>query len=197
MEEERDKKEECNNSSCCQPETNDSVSCCGSQSSGKPSIRILKSVLFFVIVLAAITMAANTIISRNNPSKKNVICGIKIEDIVSLNKIASDKDFIFIIISGEKMNRIEKVSAAINNVAGIITKNGLRVGIFTLDKDSEDSRSISKANNISIFPAVLTLGKDRGGVVIQGEITEAKLMEGYKNIMSQPTCTPGGTCCPK
>ena len=205
----------CSDPSKCQPEDKDdnrgSAPCCGPGASGGgcSSLKIIKSIIFFVVVFVAIGMAGRSIFTNQTKSDQpwaenkdaksmdeRILCGVNIQNIGSLNDLAVDKDFVFLVVPGEDKNELVDVSIVVDKVSKKISEKGTRVGVFNLDRGSEDYDRIIKFNKINSFPAVLAMGKGCGSMVIQGEITEEKLMEGYTSASKPSFSTPGGRCCP-
>ena len=78
----------------------------------------------------------------------------------------------------------------------IESKAGLKCGLFTLKAGSRDYDQI--ATQMSL-PCVVALVKGRGMSEVSGEITEAKLVQGFVAASSAAGCDPsaGAGCCPK
>ncbi len=66
---------------------------------------------------------------------------------------------------------------------------GIRFGIFTLKTNSRDYEQFAKA---STLPGVLAMVKGRGMNTVSGDITEAKLIQGYVAAAR----VAGSACCP-
>ena len=66
---------------------------------------------------------------------------------------------------------------------------GIKLGIFTLKTSSRDYEQFAKA---SALPGVLAMVKGRGTSTVSGDITEAKLIQGYVAAAR----VAGSGCCP-
>jgi hypothetical protein len=80
--------------------------------------------------------------------------------------------------------------------ARTIEAKGIKCGLFTLKAGSADYDQIAKQMSV---PGVLALVKGRGMSAVSGEVTEAKLLQGYVAASSASKCGPGAGagCCPK
>ena len=73
---------------------------------------------------------------------------------------------------------------------------GVKCGLFTLKPGTRDYDQVAKQMAV---PGVLALVKGRGMSAVSGEVTEAKLLQGYVAAGSAGGCGPGAGagCCPK
>ena len=72
---------------------------------------------------------------------------------------------------------------------------GIKCGLFTLKPGCADYDQIAKQMQA---PGVLALVKGRGMSAVSGEVTEAKLLQGYVAAGSASCCSSGSpSCCPK
>jgi hypothetical protein len=80
--------------------------------------------------------------------------------------------------------------------ARTIEAQGKKIGLFTLKPGSPDYDQIAKQMSV---PGVLTIVKGRGMSAVSGDITEAKLVQGFVAASSAGGCGPsaGAGCCPK
>ena len=71
----------------------------------------------------------------------------------------------------------------------------MKCGLFTLKPGSPDYEQIAKQMTV---PGVLALVKGGGMSAVSGEVTEAKLLQGYVAAGSAGACGPGASpgCCP-
>ena len=78
----------------------------------------------------------------------------------------------------------------------IESKAGLKCGLFTLKAGSRDYDQIAAQMSV---PGVLAMVKGRGMSAVSGDITEAKLVQGFVAASSAGGCGPsaGAGCCPK
>ena len=129
----------------------------------------------------------------------SVLCGRALKSIASLNKVAADKDAVFILLPGKDRKGAEAASRRIEAAIEKIESRGIRVAAFTLDKGVGDHALLVERFSITSFPSVLALGKGCGAAAVSGEITEAKLLRAFV-LASQPrsgcgtSCGPSSTC---
>ncbi len=107
--------------------------------------------------------------------------------IAELNTVASNLDAVFVFLPGK-----ESISAItpMQNAARAIKSKGLKCGLFTLKAGSPDYDRI--ATQMSL-PGVLAMVKGRGTSAISGDITEAKLVQGFVAASSAGGCCSGGS----
>jgi hypothetical protein len=81
-------------------------------------------------------------------------------------------------------------------VRTIESKAGKKCGLFTLKSGSPDYDQIAAQMSV---PGVLAIVKGCGMSPISGDITEAKLVQGFVAASSAGGCGPsaGAGCCPK
>ncbi len=109
------------------------------------------------------------------------------------NKYANS-DFIFVILPGSA----DSTKAADQTVAGTIEKikgDGAVVDVFTLSPQDPEFQITADRVKILKFPAILLLSATGNGAIINGDITETKLLQAYLTV--QQACVPGSACCPK
>lgn len=114
--------------------------------------------------------------------------GPPLDSLASLNKLAADKDAVFILIADkDKSDLVKVIEAAVKKVRS----NGSRVSGFNLKQGTPDYTRY--AQQLS-GPGVLTMVKGRGSSTVSGDITEAKLLQAFVTA-SRPrsSCCPGGS----
>ena len=202
MDLEKDKKKEeescCADSSCCsssQPEEQSADGCVPSSHlrGRKNSLSSkIKNILFVIVILAAVGVAAMSLLKKNrvesevktkNRTDTNTasqkLCGSTLDSLISLNKVAADKDFVFILLPGRKTEETGKAADIIEQTSELISQKGTRMAKFTLETDSPDYQKLVSHYNINEFPAVLAMGKGCDPEIITGKITKQKLLAGY------------------
>lgn len=123
--------------------------------------------------------------------------GTSIGALAELNTVAAKTDAVFIFLPGKDGAAGNPPSALMKGAASMIeSKAGLKCGLFTLKAGSRDYDQI--AAQISV-PGVLAMVKGRGMSAVSGEITEAKLVQGFVAASSGGGCGPSAAagCCPK
>ncbi len=116
-----------------------------------------------------------------------LIWGMELHSLASLGKVAADVDAVFVILADEDKQDMQPVT---RTAAEKIQAGGSRIRVFTLEKKSSDYARLAKQFSI---PCVLMMVKGRGSTVVSGEITEAKLLQGFV-AASRPrsACGPAG-----
>lgn len=110
-----------------------------------------------------------------------------------LNTVAAKTDAVFIFVPGKDGASDKTPSATIRGAARTIeSKAGFRCGLFTLKAGSRDYDQIVAQMSV---PGVLALVKGRGMSAVSGEITEAKLVQGFVAASSSGGCGAGGGGC--
>lgn len=208
---EKDEKKEvdscCTDSSCCMPIEDDegkAKNICGQSSLSK-----IKTFIFVIIMLAAVGIAAMSILKKGSEESNketaekfntNIasldICGPQLESLNSLNDVAKDYDFVFMLLPGANKEETAAVASVIEKTAKTISKNGTKVGNFTIKTDSDDYEKLVTSYGIDSFPAILAMRKGCGSTIVTGDITEEKLLAGYVRASKPATCGPK-PCGPK
>jgi hypothetical protein len=113
----------------------------------------------------------------------------------NISKKYTNSDFIFVILPGST----DSTKAADQTVAGTIEKikgDGAVADVFTLSPQDPEFQITADRVKISKFPAILLLSATGYGAIINGDITETKLLQAYLTV--QQACVPGNSgCCPK
>jgi MYXO-CTERM domain-containing protein len=114
-----------------------------------------------------------------------------------LNTVAANTDAVFVFLPGNEFASSNPPLTPMNGAARAIESNaGKKCGLFTLKAGSRDYDQLAVQVGV---PAVLAMVKGRGMSAISGDITEAKLVQGFVAASSAGGCGPsaGAGCCPK
>ena len=120
--------------------------------------------------------------------------GQPLEALGDLNaeSITNDSAFLYLPVAGVSD---ESIRSEIEAAARKAQAQGLTTGLFTLSEESEDYVTLAGQTPV---PCVLALVRGGGGLVVSGDITEAKLLEALV-AASRPSsscgpagCAPGG-----
>jgi hypothetical protein len=110
--------------------------------------------------------------------------------LLELNTLATKPDAVFIYLPGKEETSATPPLKALQGAAQAVEANaGQKCGLFTLKAGSADYDQL--AGKIT-FPSVLALVKGRGMSAISGDITEAKLVQGFVAASSAGGCGAGG-----
>jgi len=135
------------------------------------------------------------------------LCGISLDSIKSLSKIADEKkaDVVFILLSGENRESASKASSQVETTLNKLLADGKKVEAFTLKKNAQGYDQLVKQFSVSSLPCVIVSGKGCGSVAVSGEITESKLLGAFVKASVPASCESknssesksGSPCCPK
>ena len=122
--------------------------------------------------------------------------GTSIGAFSELNTLAIKTDAVFIYLPGKEGTAVKPPSTPMKAAARTIEAKGIKCGLFTLKPGSADYDQIAKQMSV---PGVVALVKGGGMSAVSGEVTEAKLLQGYVAASSASKCGPGAGagCCPK
>jgi len=122
--------------------------------------------------------------------------GTTIGAFAELNTVAIKTDAVFIYLPGKQGTAVKPPSTPMKAAVRTIEAKGIKCGLFTLKPGSADYDQIDKQMSV---PGVIALVKGRGMSAVSGEVTEAKLVQGYVAASSASKCGPGAGagCCPK
>ena len=114
----------------------------------------------------------------------------------SLNKVAAQKNAIFMYLSEKGRGVDEAVKRQIELAVGKVQSQGAKMAYYTLDTGSQDYAQIT--SQVSA-PCVLAMVRGGGMSVVSGEITEAKLLQAVVAASRPSGCGTGcapGACAP-
>ncbi len=205
----------CEDSSCCPPDQKDEgqladgCDVCTQDSSGKYSLTSkIKTAVFVIVMLAAVGVAAHSVLKKNRVGsvieKDDELkagltyqksCASSPASLINLDGVTAGKDFVFILLPGEREEEAEKAAGVIERASEIISRKGTRVATYTIETDNPDYQKLVSSYGISSFPAVLATGKGCGAEIVIGEITEEKLLAGYLQASKPGSCESEPASC--
>ena len=112
----------------------------------------------------------------------------------NISKNYANGSFVFVILPGNA----DSTKVVDQTVAGAIEKiklDGAVADVLTLSPQDPEFQVTADRLKISKFPAILLLAATGSGAIINGDITETKLLQTYLTL--QKTCVPGSGCCGK
>ena len=150
-------------------------------------------------------VASQTATGTSDPAKQSgaaapvaqTSVGTSIGAFAELNAAAAYTDAVFVFLPGKDGFSGNAPSTPMKGAARMIeSKAGLKCGLFTLKAGTSDYDQLAKQVSL---PAVLAMVKGRGMSAVSGDITEAKLVQGFVTASSASQCGPsaGAGCCPK
>ena len=107
-----------------------------------------------------------------------------------LNTVAADTGAVFIYLAGKDEPAIKAPLAQMRGAAKTIeAQASIKIGLFRLKADSPEYVQLATQMQV---PGVLAMAKGRGMVPVSGDITEAKLIQGFVAASSAGGCGPSG-----
>lgn len=147
---------------------------------------------------------AETSVVTNEKIKEDVsikvspeLWGPELDSLASLNKVASDFDAVFILLTANNQESSQAAAKEIEAAARTVQSGGVRISAFRLSQGAPNY--VNLTNQLST-PSVLAMVKGGGlSGVPAGQINESKLVQAYV-AASRPSsgcCPPGsGATCP-
>ena len=147
-------------------------------------------------VVGVIVLGSRSPSPRATAAADETSVGTTIGAFAELNTVAIKTDAVFIYLPGKEVTAAKAPSKPMKAAARLIEGKGTKCGLFTLKAGSADYDKVAKQ---MAMPGVVALVKGRGMSAVSGEITEAKLVQGFVAAGSAGGCGPGAGagCCPK
>lgn len=147
---------------------------------------------------AADNAAAAAEPAKTKDKTVTTIAGKEIAALSELNAVAADTVGVFVFLPGKTEATAKAPMAQIRGAVRTIEpqlRGGGTIGIFTLKAGAGDYGQL--ASQMSV-PGVVAMVKGRGMSAVSGDITEAKLIQGFVAASSAGGCGPsaGSGCCP-
>jgi hypothetical protein len=135
-------------------------------------------------------------VTNSDAAVDETTVGTTIGAFAELNTVAIKTDAVFIYLPGKEVTAAKAPAKPMKAAARLIEGKGTKCGLFTLKPGSADYDKVGKQMSV---PGVVALVKGRGMSAVSGEITEAKLVQGFVAAGSAGGCGPGAGagCCPK
>ena len=114
--------------------------------------------------------------------------GEPLKEMSALNKVAIQKDAVFVYLPKKGQESDESVRRQIENAAEKIQSKGTKMAIYALDSDSKDYAQITSQTKA---PCVLALVRGLGASAVAGDIVEDKLIAAVVTASR-----PASSCCP-
>ncbi|MDD5134533.1 MAG: hypothetical protein PHP01_03870 [Phycisphaerae bacterium] len=123
------------------------------------------------------------------PIEDNKKVGEFLDSLATLNKVAIDKDAVFVFIHAKGTDTVDKETmAAIASAEKKIEATGAKLGLYTLQSSSPEYANLAAQLTL---PSMLVMSKGRGMGAVSGEITETKILQAYV-ASSSAGCGPSG-----
>lgn len=135
------------------------------------------------------------------PSKAAAVsCGVTLKSAESLEKLAADKDAVFVFLSGENDQQAQAVSRRVKAVVNKLSSRGKKVAAFTLNKDADGYDQFAKQFSVQSLPCVVVSGQGCESPKLTGDITEDRLIRAFvEATVPVSSCGPqsDSSCCPQ
>jgi hypothetical protein len=136
---------------------------------------------------------ANAVPATDDATAVPVTVAIKeISALSELNAAAADTGGVFVFLAGKNDPPIKAPLAQMRSAAKTIEAQGQKIGLFTLKIDSPDYARVVAQMTV---PVVLAMVKGRGIIRVAGDITEAKLIQGFVAASRAGGCGPSSGGC--
>ena len=107
----------------------------------------------------------------------------------------ADYDFMFVVLAGSN-DATKEIYPEIDKAAAKIKADGVRIDTLTLSSDNPELSITAQRLAITKLPAVIAFNRNGSGALVNGEITETKLLSAF--LQAAKACAPGSSsgCCP-
>ncbi len=197
---------------CC--DSSQGPQCCASGESGSacgPTGRAprWKAVVFIVVMLAAVAVAAHALMTGPSASvgadgkpagpageptslapesaEPGATTGGEEAGLDKTDEALAGDESAFVIVRGPDGPLPEEVSAAVAGAQAKIEDKGVEVALLTLSPGDSGYREAVSRFGIDSFPAVVVMMKGCSNVVVMGSITETGLLSAYVEASMNPT----------
>jgi hypothetical protein len=115
--------------------------------------------------------------------------------VTNLKARFTDNDFMFVVLP-DGNNTTKEIYQEIDKAAAKIRANGVRIDTLTLNSDDPELAITTQRMAITKLPAVIAFNYNGSGALVNGEITETKLLSAF--LQAAKACAPGSSsgCCP-
>ncbi|MFC1461087.1 hypothetical protein ACFLQR_01030 [Verrucomicrobiota bacterium] len=133
--------------------------------------------------------------AKEEEQQKPKLWGKPLDSLASLNKVAGEKDAVFVFLSSGNEESEKTARNEIEAAARKIMSRGTTMAAYILKKDTRDYAQVTSQVPV---PCVLAMVKGRGMGVAK-DITEANLIQALVAASRPSGCGPaaaGSSCCP-
>jgi len=126
-----------------------------------------------------------------------VSCGVTLSSLKALDKVAADKEAVFILLPGESEESSRRATRHVDAVAKMLSDQGRQVAAFTLEKHGEGYEQLIKQFSVKSLPCVVVAGQGCGSAAVTAEITQIGLLRAFVQASMAPSscgapCVPSG-----
>jgi hypothetical protein len=106
-----------------------------------------------------------------------------------------DQDFMFVILPGSS-DLTKKIYPEMDRAVAKIKADGVRIDTLTLNSDDPELAITAQRLAITKLPAVIAFNSMGSGALVNGEITETKLLQAYLQAVKACALGSSSGCCP-
>lgn len=106
-----------------------------------------------------------------------------------------DHDFVFVMLLGDDIESNKKLTDYVSDAVAKIEAEGTRVETLILDPDHPEFSLTMHRMKLGATPVVLAISSGGNGAKINGDITEADILQTYLGVAEPCVCAPGSGCC--
>lgn len=140
------------------------------------------------------TGSAPTVANPNSCAPTSNVTG-ELNWVKNLNTRFLDHDFMFVVLPGSD-DSTKKMYQEIDRAVAKINAEGISIDILALNSDDPELSITAQRLAITKLPAVIALSRSGSGALVNGDITETKLLQAF--LTAAKACPPGSSsgCCP-
>jgi hypothetical protein len=137
---------------------------------------VLLSVFFFSSTGGSLT-AARAIEHSEDQDEKGIV---SLQSVKEFKRVSRDYDFVYMIVTAERESddALRKTVLA----AAQSTDKKAQIGLFEINKRTDGYKRLVRQYKVEKFPAVVAMNGEGEVEVIQGEISQKKLLEAHAKV---------------
>ena len=133
---------------------------------------------------------AAPVVMKAAPAPKPVVTTVKVgeslESLAALNKVAMDKDAVFVVIPAKDEEKVSRATAnVVNESQKAIEAQGIKVGVYTLSSSSPEYANLAARVTI---PGLLVMSKGKSAAGVKGDLTKDKIIQAFVASSSASSC---------
>jgi len=164
----------------------------------------LKNVFFFATVASAFALGFYSLfLASANADKKqpsNIAGFLRTATAVDTGKInialgdLTERDLVYVVLYTAEAGPEPEVEIAARRAAQTLSDSSMSVSVRLLDPGDSDFSKIVTQNGVGRFPAVLTVKKNGGIVLVTDKINEKNLLHAYHGVWGKASsCVDAGS----
>jgi hypothetical protein len=164
----------------------------------------LKNVFFLIAVTSAFSLGLYSLFlasaSADKKQPSNIAGFLRTATSVDAGKInialgdLDEQDLVYVILYTAEAGPEPEVEIAARRAAQTLSDSSMSVSVRLLDPGDPDFSTIVTQNGVGHFPAVLTVKKDSGIVLVTDKINEKNLLHAYHGVWGKASsCVDAGS----